>query len=396
MPAVFGRATRIGITGAGPSGAFAAQHLAEAGFPVTLFDPKGAWEKPCGGGVTTRALERYDFLLDNPEWPSRRIDRITLVGPSRSRLDLVLDRPFRVYARERLNGLLLERALAAGATLVREAITRFSRNSSGEWVLGTKSGEHAVDLLVGADGAGSIIRRDLAGRFRPEDVALTVGYNGPVNPADPDPSAVLIEFPADFSGYIWKFPRTDHVNFGTFNRLNERPAVELKQRLHAVMADYYRAEPPAADLDFFGAKVPMLRPASWPTLVTYGDGWVLVGDAAGFVDPITGEGIYYALRSGELLAHTIAGDGSLADYDRAWRDDFGKDLAAASRYYDRFYRGRFFGAPFVDRAIQFSRLHGGVRRVMRRALGGEQSYVTLKRDLVLGAAGFGHRSHDRA
>ena len=137
----------------------------------------------------------------------------------------------------------------------------------------------------------------------------------------------------------------------------------------------------------FGAKVPMLTPEAWPDLVTNGPDWALIGDAAGFVDPITGEGIYYAIRSGELFARTILEGGSTSDYARVWRLDFGEDLAAASRYYNRFYRGRFLGASFVDRAIQFSRVHAGVRRVMRRALGGEQSYVTLKRDLVLGAAG---------
>jgi len=387
VPARYASGSRIAIVGAGPAGAFAAEHLASAGFAITLFDPKGAWEKPCGGGVTSRALERYGFLLDNPAWPSREIERITLVGPSRARLDLVLDRPFRVYARERLNGLMLANARSAGAELVAEAVTKFERRDGGGWLLGTRSGEWHADLLVGADGAGSIVRRELAGRFRPQDVALTVGYNGPVSTADPDPGSVLIDFPADFSGYIWRFPRTDHINFGTFNRLNERPAAELKSRLHDVMADYYGGATPVADLSFFGAKVPMLTPEAWPELVTTGPDWALIGDAAGFVDPITGEGIYYAIRSGELFARTIAGGGDTAEYARAWRADFGEDLAAASRYYNRFYRGRFLGGTFVDRAIQFSRVHGGVRRVMRRALGGEQSYVTLKRDLVRSAAG---------
>ena len=77
------------IVGAGPSGATAAERLARAGLDVTLFDPKGAWEKPCGGGVTTKALERYAYLLDDPSWPSQPIDRITLVGPGRGRMPQV-------------------------------------------------------------------------------------------------------------------------------------------------------------------------------------------------------------------------------------------------------------------------------------------------------------------
>ena len=65
----------IAIVGAGPSGATAAEILARSGFAVTLFDPKGAWEKPCGGGVTAKALGRYAYLVDDADWPSQPIDR---------------------------------------------------------------------------------------------------------------------------------------------------------------------------------------------------------------------------------------------------------------------------------------------------------------------------------
>jgi flavin-dependent dehydrogenase len=137
-------------------------------------------------------------------------------------------------------------------------------------------------------------------------------------------------------------------------------------------------------MSFYGAKVPMLGRDSWDEVRSVGDDWALVGDAAGFVDPITGEGIYFAIRSGELLAEAIVA-GDLASYDRAWREDFGEDLAVASHYLDRFYRGGFLGASVVDRALLFARGHAGFRSVLRRALVGEQSYLTLKRDLALNA-----------
>ena len=114
----------------------------------------------------------------------------------------------------------------------------------------------------------------------------------------------------------------------------------------------------------------------------------LVGDAAGFVDPITGEGIYFAIRSGELLADAFASGGGLEAYEKAWYHDFGEDLEAGAKHLDRFYRGTFMGGRVVDRAILFSKLNAGVMRVMRRALGGEQSYETLRRDLVVNALRF--------
>lgn len=369
------------IVGAGPAGASAAERLSRAGFEATLFDPKGAWEKPCGGGVTTKALERYAYLLDDPSWPSQPIDRITLVGPGRGRLSLPLERPFRIYSRERLNGLLLERAREAGARFVGEAVSRFERDAEGRWRVETKRGAWQADLLVGADGAGGVVRRELAGRFRPDDVALTMGYNAPSGGS----TEVLIDFPPGLTGYLWAFPRTDHVNFGVINRLNERTAAELKSLLHAFVDGYYGGRAPYEEMSFYGAKVPMLGRGSWREVRATGPGWALVGDAAGFVDPITGEGIYFAIRSGELLAESFASGGGLAAYDRAWFEDFGEDLEVASRHLDRFYRGRFLGAPVVDRALGFSSRHPGFRRVMTRALGGEQSYLTLKRDLVAGA-----------
>ncbi|MGB5037733.1 MAG: NAD(P)-binding protein, partial [Blastocatellia bacterium] len=139
--------TSFAIVGGGPSGSFAAAELARSGFSVTLFEPKGAWEKPCGGGVTTKALERYAFLLDHPSWPSQTIDRIALVAPGGRRLEMALERPFRVYDRTRLNGLLLERAREAGATVVAESVSRFERADAG-WRVTTRSGEYVAGVLV--------------------------------------------------------------------------------------------------------------------------------------------------------------------------------------------------------------------------------------------------------
>jgi geranylgeranyl reductase family protein len=371
------------VVGAGPAGATAAERLARAGFETTLFDPRGAWEKPCGGGVTAKALGRYAYLVDAERWPSQTVDTITLVGPNRRSLSIGLDRPFRVYARERLNGLLLDRAVGAGARFVNEAVSSFERDGDG-WRVATPSGEWRADVLVGADGAGSVVRRDLAGRFRPTDIALTMGYNAPGGGG----REAIIDFPPGLTGYIWAFPRTDHTNFGIFSRLNERTAAELKALLHAFMDRFYGGAAPREAMSFFGAKVPMLERESWRASRATGDGFALVGDAAGFVDPITGEGIYFAIRSGELLADAFASGGGLEAYERAWYEDFGEDLEAGAKHLDRFYRGTFMGGRVVDRAILFSSVHAGVRGVMRRALGGEQSYTTLRRDLLMSALRF--------
>jgi len=158
-------------------------------------------------------------------------------------------------------------------------------------------------------------------------------------------------------------------------------------------------------MSFFGAKIPVLDRASWRDLRATGDGWALIGDAAGFVDPITGEGIYYALRSADLLADALglasgspmqrrsdlqgARHGGYAQaqsvYEDSWRQAFGWELERASQMLPRFYRGYFLGHRFTDATIRFARYHEGVRKVLMRLIVGDQSYLSLKRDLMRSA-----------
>jgi hypothetical protein len=71
-----------------------------------------------------------------------------------------------------------------------------------------------------------------------------------------------------------------------------------------------------------------------------------------------------------------------AAYESRWRDAFGRDLEHASYRLPHFYHGRFFGRIFTDAMVMLARRHRGVRTILGRALVGEQSYVTLKRDLL--------------
>jgi flavin-dependent dehydrogenase len=107
--------------------------------------------------------------------------------------------------------------------------------------------------------------------------------------------------------------------------------------------------------------IPALTPESWDSLSACNEreSWALVGDAAGFVDPVTGEGIYYALKSAELLAEAMSSRTS--DYDELWRASFGSELRRAAEMQHRFYRGRFAGASIPERMVQFGRWHKGIR-----------------------------------
>ena len=412
-------AAEIAIIGAGPAGAHLASRLADAGREVVLFDPRGAWEKPCGGGVPTRAIREFAFLLENSTYPRKLIHRITMVSPVNRRVTVTVDEPFAIYSRKALNGLVLDRAVEAGAQFVRAGVTEFTREGDA-WLIKTGDGQTwRARFLIGADGAASSTRRRLVGIFPKQDLALAFGYNvavneegtkgavanGKPNHNGPRMDEVVVRFPMNFTGYLWAFPRPGVMNFGVASKLGEKTSDELRALLANFVKDHFGGRMPEPErVSFFGAKIPTLDLASWKALQTTGDGWALVGDAAGFADPITGEGIYYAFKSADLMADALidahkgtGGDpaptasrgGARGAYHRAaenydwlWRAAFGHELAHASYRLPQFYHGRFIGRIFTDAMILLARYHRGVRTILARALVGEQSYVTLKRDLL--------------
>jgi flavin-dependent dehydrogenase len=421
-----GLSAEIGVIGGGPSGAHVASRLASAGREVVILDPKGAWEKPCGGGVPSRAIREFGFLLEASDYPRKLVRRITIISPVDRRVTINLKDPFAIYSREVLNGLVLDRALEAGAELVRAAVHEFSREPDG-WTLRTDDGRTLrVRFLIGADGAASSTRRRLIGIFSKDDLALAFGYNvaltdgvpptgrnrnGGAAVEDRVPEEVTIRFLKDFTGYLWAFPRPGVMNFGVASKLGERTSSELR----AILTDFIRGccggkLPEPERMSFFGAKIPTLDLGTWGGLKASGDRWALVGDAAGFADPITGEGIYYAFKSADLLAEALLGTANghstddarlvasrieeadparpdaysraTSQYESAWREAFGRDLEHASYRLPHFYHGTFLGSIFTDAMVRLARRHRGVRTILARALMGEQSYVTLKRDLI--------------
>ena len=95
---------------------------------------------------------------------------------------------------------------------------------------------------------------------------------------------------------------------------------------------------------------------------------------------MTGEGIYYALRSAELFAECELAS-KPDQYEARWREDFGAELRRAAQMRRRFY-GNFWGAPFTERMIEFARGHRGIKRVLGDLVAGEQGYTDLKKTLA--------------
>lgn len=390
------------IVGAGPAGSFAAERLAKGGAKVALFDgrPDGT-PKACGGGVTAKALKAWPQLLNAA---GRTINELDLYSPSGKKLHLELDEPFAIYSRVVFDCYLRDRARDAGAHIVSQKISaRKAKRLDTGWRLRSEEGnEWTGATLVGADGANSGIGKMLAGALPASDMEVAFGYRAPLPSNEIAPTVVA--FLPRWVGYAWAFPRPDHISFGIATTQDAFEHQPLDDLLWRFMIGYYR-QCDGATVKFwhddnsaewkrvrkhlndtaerYAARIPGLAAKTWDTRKVCGSDWALLGDAAGFADPVTGEGIYYALRSAELFA-----DAYLANrpetYEARWREDFGADLARAAQMRRRFY-GNFWGAPFTERMIEFARGHRGVKRVLGDLVAGEQGYVDLKKKLVKSA-----------
>jgi flavin-dependent dehydrogenase len=137
---------------------------------------------------------------------------------------------------------------------------------------------------------------------------------------------------------------------------------------------------PLAGAAFYGHVIPSLGKARWRSNRVAGDGWLAVGDAAGLVDPVTGEGLYYAIRSADLAAEALLQDGeSAAEQYRSvvWRE-FGADLEVGATLASRLFRGRFLWGDVTSRMIQFIRRSPTLCHIVQDLFAGTQSYLDLK------------------
>lgn len=389
------------IVGAGPAGSFAAEKLARAGVRVALFDGRPPDEpKACGGGVTSKALKAWPHLL---EAVGRTVEELEMYSPGGKQLHLKLDQPFAIYSRTVFDCYLRDRAGEMGAHIFAERVSFQRRNGAkDDWVVRSQSGqEWRAPMLVAADGANSRIAKTLAGPLSKAEMEVAFGYRAPLPSQDAAPTVVA--FLPGWAGYAWAFPRPDHISFGIATSQDAFDHPALDALLWRFMVGYYRMRADKSarlwtarkkdharddkitmelreTAERYAARIPGLSVKTWDTRRACGEGWALLGDAAGFADPVTGEGIYYALKSAELFAEAYL-EGKPEDYEARWRKDFGGELRRAAEMRRRFY-GNFWGAPFTERMIEFARAHKGIRKVLGELVAGDQGYTDLKRTLA--------------
>ena len=357
----------ISIVGGGPAGSLCGERLATAGFKVTIYDERMTWEKPCGGGLTHKAIEAYPFLLDSPQ-PKRIVRKAELISSGGHRAQFEMNRPIVIYARKVLNQLLLDRAIAAGCTAVCSRVTNVDTN--GARVRLTAQGEERwSDFIVLAGGARNQLLPETTA-LGSKDLEVTLGYFVPT-----EEDIIKVKFLKEFEGYLWSFPRADHLSVGICAKMGQSSTQVLRRHLDDFVED---EKIPRAGAKFYSHVLPSPEAHTIRSRRISGRNWAMAGDAAATVDPITGEGLYYALRSGDLLAEAIA-EGAPEMYPEKLRDAFSADLEFAARIAARIFRGNFLGNAITTRMVQMLNYSPAFRDLIRDVFSGSQDYRSLKR-----------------
>jgi flavin-dependent dehydrogenase len=362
------------IVGGGPSGALCGEELALAGNSVHIYDERLAWEKPCGGGLTYKATQCFPFLLDN-DHPKKLIREVEIVSAEDQRVKLNLKHPIVIYSRKVLNGLLLDRAREAGCHIHHSRVLGVDTTTDkpkysvdGEW--------RSADFLVLAAGARNQFLPGTRALAK-DELEMTQGYFIPQTAEQ-----IVIKFLPDFEGYIWSFPRADHLSLGICGSMASHTSTELRNHLQQFAAHEKIVTEGAK---FYSHVLPSPQERTLSERTVIGRNWAMCGDAAAWVDPLTGEGLFYAMRSGQLLGQTIA-DGCPEKYPALVRASFSSELEFAARIVRRFYRGSFLGCSVTTRMVQFLQRNAVFRQLMSDLFCGTQDYTSLKQR-VLGHLG---------
>src|SRR6476619_7018480 len=282
----------VAVIGAGPAGSVTAIHLARGGARVLLVD-KATFprDKPCGGGLTLRAVRQLP--VDPGPVVEHEVDRMTFRLGWHSRFDRTGKRgPFVLMTqRRRLDAYLAEQAVAAGAEF-RDGVK-------------VSLDDLEAEVIVGADGANGTTAKAL-GLGGPITHGVAFEGNAPYD--DRYRGLAVIELGTIPGGYGWIFPKGDHINVGVGGWESEGP--RLRDHLAAL------CERHAIDVDSLesvrGHRLPMRRPGDRARSGRV----LLVGDAAGLVDPLSGDGMYEAFVSARLAAESVL-RGDLDGYEPA-------------------------------------------------------------------------------
>jgi digeranylgeranylglycerophospholipid reductase len=306
----------VAIVGAGPAGSSCAYNLAKHGIYPSLFDHSHPREKSCGGLVSSMVEELFPQLKQHPIEHSER-NSMRLIAPSGRTITLDYRNGRMLgFSRLKFDQYLLKLAVNEGANLIEEKVLGLERKQ-GWWKVHTETKSYAVKMLVGADGANSLVRRNTIGSLSRRNrgicfVNLMKGL---------EKENMTIKFIPAFKGYVWVIPRAENTSIGG-GSTDTRCFNEVKNEVNAFVSKYY---PQAEKISERTAIIPNIKDTKVLRIPIAGSNWILIGDAAGHVNPISGGGIIYALLDGEKAAEAIA-QNHPEMFNKLWVEAYGQGL----------------------------------------------------------------------
>lgn len=381
------------IVGAGPAGATAAKILAENKRRVLLLDQKKSRsDKPCGGGLPTRVLKRFPYI--EPFIDSTSYGSVMYSSSLRYQYRMVRDTPFLfMVQRKMFDQGLVDLAVQSGATFRDQTRVVDLNIMKDHAQIILENGEVITsNLVLACDGVRSVVAEKICLSTNRDKSCVCLFLEVPVSQEQLDRVytkkriAHIFIKTQKIAGYGWVFPKKNSINIG----LGEfEPAVDPckdKRNIKELFEEFIQS---LTEKNIIPSDIPLgdvkggLLPV-FPLEKTYSDRVLLCGDAAGFVNPITGEGIYYAMVSGELAAgiteqaiqQNNTSQQFLSRYQKQWKREFGNDLIMLGRFNKQWGKDSEKIVRFITLDKTFAKLTIGI-------MGGQLSFSKYKYLLFL-------------
>ncbi len=320
------------IVGGGPAGGLLGYYLACRNLKVLIIEKKDIPRyKACGGGLTRRAFEAIPFDIgDVVEDYTYTAKMLFMDKPLFSK---TVDRPvIAMVMRDRFDAFLIEKAVSMGAVFQENTSFRNLSGNAGDLTVTTSKGKFKTQIIAGADGVNSRVSKVLGLRVKSNFMTAIEGEVYPKNPADIErfKGSVHYDFGVIPKGYGWVFPKTTHLSIGvgTFSPVLKNWKQVLNSYLTLKNLNTFKKLKPLK-----GHLIPF-RPKK-NNIVSCSKG-LLVGDASGFADPLTGEGLFYAIQGAKIASEAIVKGfesefEQINRYTKSIKKQFQKDLICAGR-----------------------------------------------------------------
>ncbi len=386
------------IVGGGPAGSMAAIQLMGSGLRVAILDrAQFPRIKPCGGGISCRAYRRFaklEHVLKSV--PTNLMHKLVFESPSGDAVEFSSDGPlYAMIRRLEFDNALLNHCKAGGIE-VREEVTvsRVEVVADGVRLTSSANEEFFADLVIGTDGVNSTVavQTGLRGPWRHNQIAIDGTEESPRTSLSVSSDTMYVYYGYGGGyGYGYLFPKASHVNVGVgyFLEYYKRDVSQKPYLQHLDFLDHLKTTnvlSGQSQRENFHAYV---LPVGGPLERISRDRILLAGDAAGFVNGFTAEGIYYAMVSGEHAGQTALNairNGNvtaefLRRHDRACEAEIGHELRKSVTLQKRL----FANPALIDSVVRFARRNATARSLLARFGVGEISYEELKRRTIFEA-----------